>query len=131
MPQACHLACPDCFCQVSHHAQSPSCIAAARVSSCLFSREALLPRALEQLEHRPAASHSLLLQVATREDPASARLNESLYRFIPRSIAGNLADGVEMELHRLSVRKQGFLSLHNRCARLPWHTAGGRLDAAC
>eukprot|EP00891_Asterochloris_glomerata_P008087 jgi/Astpho2/8087/Aster-03031 len=54
------------------------------------------------------------VKVATREDPASARLNESLYRFIPRSIAGNLADGVEMELNRLRVRKQGLLSLHNK-----------------
>ena len=79
----------------------------------------------------PAASHNLVLQVATREDPASARLNESLYRFIPRSIAGNLADGVEIELHRLRVRKQGLLSLHNKYAHLPWHTAHGCLGAAC
>ncbi len=36
-----------------------------------------------------------------------------------------------MELNRLRVRKQGLLSLHNKYARLLWHTACVRLGAAC
>lgn len=55
-------------------------------------------------------------QVATLRDPASARLGESLYTFMPRSVVGNLRDGVVMELERLRARKLPFLSLHNRCA---------------
>ena len=53
-------------------------------------------------------------QVATQRDPASARLGESLYTFMPRSVVGNLRDGVVMELERLRARKLPFLSLHNR-----------------
>ncbi|BDA50515.1 Alkane 1-monooxygenase 2 [Coccomyxa sp. Obi] len=52
--------------------------------------------------------------VATQRDPASARLGESLYTFMPRSVVGNLRDGVVMELERLRARKLPFLSLHNR-----------------
>lgn len=33
------------------------------------------------------------VKVATREDPSSARLGESLWYFIPRSVIGNLVDG--------------------------------------
>jgi alkane 1-monooxygenase len=52
--------------------------------------------------------------VATLKDPASARLGESLYTFVPRSIFGNLKDGVMMEMERLAVRKIPFFSLQNR-----------------
>lgn len=55
-------------------------------------------------------------QVATQRDPASARLGESLYTFMPRSVVGNLRDGIVMELERLRARKLPFLSLHNRRA---------------
>jgi len=33
------------------------------------------------------------VKVATREDPSSARLGESLWHFIPRSVVGNMVDG--------------------------------------
>ena len=56
------------------------------------------------------------MQVATQIDPASARLGESLYTFVPRSVVGNLRDGVMMELERLRVRNIPFLSLQNKCA---------------
>lgn len=55
------------------------------------------------------------VQVATLQDPASARLGESLYTFVPRSVVGNLRDGVVMESERLRVRGIPFLSLQNRC----------------
>ena len=53
-------------------------------------------------------------QVATPRDPASARLGESLYTFLPRSVVGNLRDGVVMELDRLRARHLPFFCLHNR-----------------
>ena len=56
------------------------------------------------------------MQVATLRDPASARLGESLYTFLPRSVVGNLRDGVVMELDRLRARQLPFFCLHNRCA---------------
>ena len=56
----------------------------------------------------------MALQVATPRDPASARLGESLYTFLPRSVVGNLRDGVVMELDRLRARHLPFFCLHNR-----------------
>ena len=53
-------------------------------------------------------------QVATPRDPASARLGESLYTFLPRSVVGNLRDGVLMELDRLRARHLPFFCLQNR-----------------
>jgi hypothetical protein len=54
-------------------------------------------------------------QVATPEDPASARLGESVYSFIPRSIVGNLQDGINAEMRRLDVRGLPFWTFENRC----------------
>lgn len=54
------------------------------------------------------------LQVATPRDPASARLGESLYNFLPRSVVGNLRDGIVMELDRLRARHLPFFCIHNR-----------------
>jgi hypothetical protein len=66
-------------------------------------------------------------QVATLKDPASARLGESLYTFMPRSVVGNLRDGVVMERERLRARAIPFFSLHNRHAILPF----GMLQKSC
>lgn len=52
--------------------------------------------------------------MATPEDPASARRGESLYAFIPRSIAGNLADGVAWERKRMRAQSIPALSPRNR-----------------
>lgn len=54
-------------------------------------------------------------QVATIDDPATARLGESLYRFVPRSVAGNWKDATRLELARLHTQNQTPLSAHNRC----------------
>jgi alkane 1-monooxygenase len=41
------------------------------------------------------------VRVATPEDPASARLGESLYEFLPRTIIGSLRSAWELEVERL------------------------------
>jgi len=62
------------------------------------------------IEH-PFGHH---INVATPVDPASARLGESLYAFLPRSIFGSLRSAWAIEVKRLKARGQGWLSLENR-----------------
>ena len=77
----------------------------------------MLPRvALNSALQRHETERLCNLQVATPRDPASARLGESLYMFLPRSVVGNLRDGVVMELDRLRARHLPFFCLQNRCA---------------
>ena len=54
------------------------------------------------------------LQVATREDCASAYLGETLYHFLYRSVRGNVRDAVDVELKRLQAKQLPVWSLHNR-----------------
>ncbi len=54
------------------------------------------------------------IRVATPDDPASAKLNEPLYAFLPRSIGGGLISAWRIELRRLKARGQGWLSMQNR-----------------
>ena len=54
------------------------------------------------------------IRVATPEDPASARLGESLYAFIPRSVIGGLRGAWSIEVRRLKSRGQAWFSIHNR-----------------
>ena len=54
------------------------------------------------------------IRVATPDDPASARLGEPLYAFVPRSIIGGLRGAWEIETKRLKSRGQGVFSIHNR-----------------
>jgi alkane 1-monooxygenase len=42
------------------------------------------------------------VRVATPEDPASARLGESFYRFLPRTVVGSLRSAWELERERLA-----------------------------
>jgi len=42
------------------------------------------------------------VRVATPEDPASSRLGESFYRFLPRTVAGSLGSAWELERERLA-----------------------------
>jgi alkane 1-monooxygenase len=53
------------------------------------------------------------VRVATAEDAASARLGESLYRFIPRSVFGGLRSAWRIEARRLAHTGRGRLSLRN------------------
>ncbi|MBY6365904.1 alkane 1-monooxygenase [Rhodococcoides corynebacterioides] len=53
------------------------------------------------------------VRVATPEDPASARLGESLYRFFPRTILGGVRSAWALERDRLRRRGRRVLSLRN------------------
>ena len=64
----------------------------------------------------PKTCCSRRAQVATPEDPASARLGETVYQFLPRSLGGNLVDGYRAEARRLRTKGLPLLSRHNRCA---------------
>ncbi|MGW4371774.1 alkane 1-monooxygenase [Nocardia takedensis] len=52
-------------------------------------------------------------RVATPEDPASARLGESLYRFVPRSVGGGFASAIRLERDRLTRTGRSWWSAHN------------------
>jgi alkane 1-monooxygenase len=54
------------------------------------------------------------IRVATPEDPASARMGESLYAFVPRSVIGGLRGAWTIEVRRLKARGQGWFSPQNR-----------------
>jgi len=54
--------------------------------------------------------------VATPEDPASARLGESFYKFWPRTVLGGLNSAWDFEVRRIQKRGRPVLSRHNRVA---------------
>ena len=56
-------------------------------------------------------------RVATPEDPATARFDESLYRFIPRCVAGSLASAWNFERARLAKRGRHAWHPSNRLFR--------------
>jgi alkane 1-monooxygenase len=53
------------------------------------------------------------VRVATPEDPASARLGESFYEFLPRTVIGSLRSAWELERVRLERMEKPRLSLRN------------------
>jgi len=53
------------------------------------------------------------VRVATPEDPASARLGESFYEFLPRTVIGSLRSAWELEKVRLERMEKPRLSLRN------------------
>lgn len=53
------------------------------------------------------------VRVATAEDPASARLGESLYAFIPRSVTGSLLSAWRLEVTRMAALGKPRWSLCN------------------
>ncbi|MEZ5380700.1 MAG: alkane 1-monooxygenase [Microthrixaceae bacterium] len=52
-------------------------------------------------------------RVATPEDPASSRLGESLYEFLPRTVIGSLRSAWELEAKGLRHRGQRVIGPHN------------------
>jgi alkane 1-monooxygenase len=48
------------------------------------------------------------VRAATHDDPASARLGESLYRFLPRTLWGSLASGWRLEAQQIAQRKSSW-----------------------
>jgi len=53
------------------------------------------------------------VRVATPEDPASSRLGESFWAFLPRTVRGSLASAWEIEKGRLRRKGKSALSLDN------------------
>jgi alkane 1-monooxygenase len=53
------------------------------------------------------------VRVATAEDPASARLGESFWAFLPRTVAGSLRSAWELEGERLGRSGRSSWSIHN------------------
>jgi len=50
------------------------------------------------------------VKAATRDDPASARRGESLWRFLPRTLAGSFADAWRLEAKGVGERKRGWFT---------------------
>jgi alkane 1-monooxygenase len=53
------------------------------------------------------------VRVATPEDPASARLGESFWAFLPRTVWGSLTSAWELERQRLARLEHSPWSIHN------------------
>lgn len=52
-------------------------------------------------------------RVATPEDPASARLGESFWAFLPRTVVGSVKSAWEIEQRRLARKDRPVFSIHN------------------
>ncbi|MFC9998287.1 alkane 1-monooxygenase [Nocardia sp. NPDC127526] len=52
-------------------------------------------------------------RVATPEDPASARMGESLWEFLPRSVIGGFRSAIHLEGERLRRKGKRWWSIHN------------------
>ena len=59
------------------------------------------------------------VRAATRDDPASARPGESLWRFLPRTLGGSLRSAWRLEALRLAQHRQSWAA-----SPLAWWTAG-------
>ncbi len=53
-------------------------------------------------------------RVATPEDPASARMGESFWRFLPRTLVGSLRSAWQLEAERLHRHRESPWSRHNQ-----------------
>lgn len=58
------------------------------------------------------------VKAATHDDPASARLGESLWRFLPRTVVGSTVHAWQLEAKRLQEMKRGW-----HASPLLWATA--------
>ncbi|MFI1654227.1 alkane 1-monooxygenase [Streptomyces sp. NPDC020472] len=58
-------------------------------------------------------NHGHHIRVATPEDPASARLGESFWRFLPRTVLGSLTSAWRLEKRRLARRGRSAWSPRN------------------
>ncbi|MFE3224640.1 alkane 1-monooxygenase [Nocardia sp. NPDC059228] len=52
-------------------------------------------------------------RVATPDDPASARMGESLWEFLPRSVVGGFRSAIHLEGERLRRKGHRWFSVHN------------------
>ncbi|MFE9018051.1 alkane 1-monooxygenase [Streptomyces sp. NPDC007808] len=58
-------------------------------------------------------NHGHHVRVATPEDPASSRMGESFWRFLPRAVAGGVRSAWHLERRRLERRGRRTVSRHN------------------
>lgn len=93
----------------------------------LLSMMALAPTAYTHfaVEH-PYGHHS---RVATPEDPASSRMGESFWKFLPRTVIGGFKSAVEIEKKRLARKGKSFWSLDNELLQ-GWTLSAAVLGAA-
>lgn len=62
-----------------------------------------------RIEH-PYGHHK---RVATPEDPASSKMGETFWEFLPRTVTGSFKSAIEIETRRLKRQKQSFWSVKN------------------
>jgi len=67
-------------------------------------------------------------RVATPEDPASSRMGESFWKFLPRSVFGGMKSAVEIEKARLARKGKSFWSLNNELLQ-GWAMSAGFFGA--
>ncbi|MDO8416197.1 MAG: alkane 1-monooxygenase [Agitococcus sp.] len=72
-------------------------------------------------------------RVSTPEDPASSRLGESFWKFLPRTVIGGFKSAVEIETKRLERKGKGFWCVENELLQGWAITAGfvGVTTAIC
>ena len=76
-----------------------------------FARIALAPSGYGHFFIEHNRGHHV--RVATPDDPASSRLGESFYRFWPRTVAGSVRNGWQLEKTRLRRMERSTWSLRN------------------
>lgn len=92
-----------------------------------FSMLALAPTGYTHfaVEH-PFGHHK---RVATPEDPASSRLGESFWKFLPRTVIGGFKSAYEIEKRRLERKGKSFWCLENELLQ-GWAMSAGFFGAA-
>jgi len=68
-------------------------------------------------------------RVATPEDPASARMGESFWKFLPRTVLGGFQSAVKIEKERLARKGKGFWTTENELLQ-GWAMSAAVLGAA-
>ncbi|WP_130410496.1 alkane 1-monooxygenase [Fluviicoccus keumensis] len=68
-------------------------------------------------------------RVATPEDPASSRMGESFWKFLPRTVIGSLKSAIDIEKQRLERKGKSFWSLENELLQ-GWAISAGLVGAA-
>lgn len=79
--------------------------------AALMSKLSLAPAAYGHFHVEHNRGHHK--NVATPEDPASARLGESFWRFLPRTLVGSVRSAWRIERARLQAQGRSAFSLHN------------------
>jgi alkane 1-monooxygenase len=67
-------------------------------------------------------------RVSTPEDPASSRMGESFWKFLPRTVIGGFKSAVEIEKTRLARKGKGFWCLENELLQ-GWAITAGFVGA--